>query len=160
MYLRSLFPRGEIMKQIILIMLAVFALLIVAEQSKQAIAGPIASSQPIRYTISRCDTNTISAPGYFAPHLCTGYSEVMFTILTSAINTSVTFRFWGAVKNGLGRFSLDAENDSTVVTANGTIGRSFRFASVVDTVGVQEVSEAGGTAVIATEQTILGTPYK
>lgn len=122
-------------------------------------ANSVIPNTTLRYVVSRCDTNTVSAPGYFTPHLCTGYSQVQFTVKLSKIGTSATLKFWGAIKNGLGRFPLDADNDSLVVGANGTISRLYNSACI-DTVIVQLLSEAGGDSTIATELTVLGTPYK
>jgi hypothetical protein len=144
------------MKQIIFILTALFAL------SLEASAATIFSG-PVRnvtaYTAQQ-DTATLLAPGYFKPISSTGFLWGLFIVKVTNVNTSATFRFWGKALGGLDWFNLDAENDSTVVTANKTIGLVYQFLSPVDSVKIEFHSEAGGTAATPTAMIKLGNPNK
>ncbi|MDO8715314.1 MAG: hypothetical protein Q7J73_00630, partial [Dehalococcoidales bacterium] len=76
-------------------------------------------------------------------------------IKTTAINTSATFRFLGKMIKLDSWGSIDAENDSTIVTSNQTIFRTYSFVAGVDSFKVNLHSEAGGTAVLPTVEYIL-----
>lgn len=95
------------------------------------------------------DTVTMAAPGQSAAVATAGYTRVTFWFTVASINTSITMRFRGRTTKQ-GWASLDAENDSLVVTGNGTFCRSFAYVSGTDSLRQQFLSEAGGTAAFVT----------
>jgi hypothetical protein len=118
------------------------------------------SAWTLKILTAQQDTTRLTAPGNFSAIGVNGYSQAAFTVKVTSINTSVTVRFCGKINNGFDWFSLDAENDSLVVTANSTVGRVFNFVGVLDSLRVQFLSEAGGTAAVVTAGIKLGNPYK
>ncbi|MDO8716411.1 MAG: hypothetical protein Q7J73_06340, partial [Dehalococcoidales bacterium] len=66
------------------------------------------------------DTTTRTSPGDFVAIATAGYKYVTVGIKTTAINTSATFRFLGKMIKLDSWGSIDAENDSTIVTSNQT----------------------------------------
>ncbi len=114
----------------------------------------------LKRSLAQQDTTRLTAPGNFPAIGVNGYSQAAFTVKVTSINTSATVRFLGKVNNGFDWFSLDAENDSLVVTANSTVGRVYNYVGVLDSLRVQFLSEAGGTAAVVTAGIKLGNPYK
>jgi len=113
----------------------------------------------LKSTGAASDTLTIRAPGYGPAIATAGYSEATFGVKVTNANTSATFRFLGKM-TGLDWASLDAENDSTVVTGNSTVYRSFSFPAGLDSIKTQFLSEAGGTDATPTLKTKLSNPAK
>ncbi len=101
----------------------------------------------------------MTAPGNSAAIPTSGFTHATFAVTIASINTSATIRFRGVLKK-MGWGSLDADNDSLVVTANGTYYRTYVFAAGVDSIRISFHSEAGGTAAFFTTKTQIWNQNK
>lgn len=115
-------------------------------------AAPKAFTLTTKTTYAVTDTATLSAPGPFGAVLCRGYKWIQAVIQTSNTSTSSTFKFQCKLNGGLNWFTVDAVDDSTVVTGDDTIGRVFAYPALADSFRVHFWSEAGGTGTTPTAQ--------
>ena len=107
--------------------------------------------QPVR---SIQDTITRTAPGDFVAIITSGYRHVTVGIKTASTNTSSTFRFLGKMTS-LGGWGNYDSSDSTVITGNKTIFKTFDSVAGLDSFKVEFTSEAGGTSVLPTVKYVL-----
>jgi hypothetical protein len=122
-------------------------------------AGDSVKARILPTATVRTDTNTVNAPGNSKAIATNGYPEASFWWKVAKKATSATVRFQAYFAK-LGWASIDAENDTTVVTANGVNVRSFRFAASADSLREQFVSEAGGDSTAVTFGISLAQPNK
>jgi hypothetical protein len=93
--------------------------------------------------------DTLSTPGAFPAYATNGYTNVMIALQDSLYSsTSITFRPEGK-KSTFNWNTVDATDDSTVVTSSTTTYRNYQATAGLDSFRVYFWSEAGGANAIA-----------
>ena len=124
-----------------------------------AMVLPAAGQIPVINSVIK----NFTAPGVSAAIATAGYTEITYGITVANINTNVVVQCQIKQK-GLGWSSAEVVNGvptAMTITANGTVYRSWKFASTVDSARVSFDSETGGTSATITSKMMLAkTPSR
>jgi hypothetical protein len=124
------------------------AALIMLAASAVYAAGPFKSVTVYhgQTVVAASDTSTLLTAGQVGKVVpCKGFSAIQFVVQITGINTNMTARYEGKI-NPFDWFALDATNDTTAYTANGTYGKLYPYAFALDSARVKLQSIGGGTA--------------